>query len=541
MPVNDTYLRDGDVGFIGLNSRDNPVALPKGYVSKSLNFRLDRGVATVRKGLKRKTTGAIINQTIYGTGSYLDTTGQEVAIIVVTNGLYTYNFESELLSPKVNFPSGETITTLVGCDVVFAVDKVFISRGWSKRPLVWDMGTGAGSIIALPTSGAGHSFPNCTGLLYYANRLIALGKNHAETTTARNRDSVSVSNYLDYQNWDALDTFTFNNGGNDEVVSVCAWTLNEFLVFMRNSVFYVNIGLGRYGYSDQLGTDSFIKTLVSEIGCSARKSVVQANGGVFFLSDNGVYFLEPQSVGSNESIRLLTIADPISANIDDVIGRINKQASHKAVATYWNNRYYLAVPLDNSTDNDTVLVYNFILKAWESVDTYPIGFDVMNFVLGKKNQKRRLFAFDSDKGIFMMEELNWDEFTGALGTPILPFYLPATLNELAFVQNDIDAYLTTRRYIFDTFSDKRFSSVEVDMVLDAGSQISTSVNISNPDVDTVVDTFGSPSSEDFTRRNPIRKMGTGVQVSFHSNHLRPSIRSTFVYATSLKKNNTNKK
>jgi hypothetical protein len=34
------YLRDADVGFVGLNSRDNPASLPKGIVSKSQNFRL---------------------------------------------------------------------------------------------------------------------------------------------------------------------------------------------------------------------------------------------------------------------------------------------------------------------------------------------------------------------------------------------------------------------------------------------------------------------------------------------------------------------
>jgi hypothetical protein len=200
MALNDTYLRDGDVGFVGLNSRDNPVALPKGYVSKSVNFRLDRGVATVRKGLKRKTTGALIGVTIYGVGSYLDTSGQEIIIAVITDGLYSYNPQTEILSAKISFPAGETITTSEGCDVVSCVDNVFITRGWDKRPLKWDMGTGVGSITALPPNSptAGHEFPNCTGLLYYANRLIVLSKNHADTNTARNRDSVCVSNYLDY-------------------------------------------------------------------------------------------------------------------------------------------------------------------------------------------------------------------------------------------------------------------------------------------------------------------------------------------------------
>lgn len=531
-------LRDGDIGFIGLNSRDNPSSLDKGVVSRSQNFRLDRGVATVRKGLQRKTSPALVGQTVYGCGAYINSSGQEIFVIVVSDGLFTYNPQTEILSGKVSFPVGETITTQDGCDVVQAVDKVFISRGFSKRPLMWDMAT---TVTSLPTSGTGVEFPNCSGLMYYANRLVAMGKYHMDTNLNRNRDSVSVSNYLDHEHWDGLDVFSFNEGGNDEVVSVAPWTLNEFLVLMRNSIFYVNIGTGRYADSDPLGTSSFIKTLVTDIGCVAKKSVVQANGGVFFLSDSGVYFLQPQAVGSNESVRLLTVADPLSAEIDDIIQRINRASAYKAVATYWNNRYYLAVPIDSSTDNNAILVYNFILKNWESVDVYPSGFDAFSFVVGKKDNRRRLYAIDGDQGIFLMEELNWDEYGVSIGTPILPFYLPATLSPSSFTPNQINGILQTRRYTFNSIGDKRFSTSEVEMVSDAGSQIKTTIDVINPDVTTVTDNFGSPVTEDSARRIPIRKIGTGVQLKFETTNLRPSIRSAYIYAMNQFKTNQSRK
>jgi hypothetical protein len=436
------YQKDGDIGFVGLNSRDNPSALPKGILSRSQNFRLDRGVAQTRKGLQRKTIGSIVGQVIYATGTYIQSSGQEIIVLVVANGLYTYNPQTELLSTKVYFPNfitGKTLTssdslnvtvtsaahglivgakvyvettyagysglftitavttntfsylmpavasvgavtgvacsysaseliiTPEGCDVCNAMDKIFISRGFDKRPLMWDLNV---TITALPTSGAGVEFPNCTNLMYYGNRLIAIGKFHLETNPLRNYDTVSVSNFLDYTDWDVADAFSVNNGSNDQLVGVAPWTLNEFLVFMRNSIYYVSIGNDRYVTGAALGTDSYIKTLATDIGCLAKKSVVQAGGGVFFLSDNGVYFLQPQPA-SAESMKLLTMADPISAPIDDIIQRINRNYASNAVASYWNNRYYLAVPLDDSVVNNTVLVYNFILKNWESVDTYP--------------------------------------------------------------------------------------------------------------------------------------------------------------------------
>jgi hypothetical protein len=245
-------------------------------------------------------------------------------------------------------------------------------------------------------------------------------------------------------------------------------------------------------------------------------------------------------------MKLLTIADPLSAPIDDVIQRINRNYAHRAVATYWNNRYYLAVPLDSSVDNNAILVYNFILKQWESVDTYPAGFDVFDFIIAKKDNQRRMYIVDTDKGIFLSEQLNWDEYQDwaigdpNAGKPVLPFYLPTTLEALSFPSNPITAVLKTRRYSFNSIGDKRFSTAEVEMVADAGSQIQTTAEVYNPDIVSVIDTFGAQFTEDSARRNGIRKIGTGIQLQFNSYNLRPSIRSAYIYATAQKQTNTSK-
>ena len=613
-----TYLKDGDAGFIGLNSRDNPSALPQGYVSEARNIRMDRGVASCRKGLERRTKGLLAGNDIYGSCTYIDSNGQEIIVVVTERDLWTYNPQTDFLDTAKAFPnrvtggtftsatigtapnqqtqitvtktahgytsgdslsivtsnvnyngvytitvtsssvftyvvpallalttgtcdmSFEYINTSDGCDVIQAMDKIFITRGYLKRPLLWDMSSS--TLTILPTSaGAGHEFPNCNVLAYYGNRLIAQGKYHSSSITARNRDSVSVSNYLDYQHWDILDVFTFNNGGNDQVVAIAPWTLNEFIVFMRHSIFYVNIGVGRYTTGDPLSNDSFIKTLVTDMGCIANRSVVQAGGGIIFLSDNGVYFMNPTAVGSNESMRLLTADSPLSAPVDDVIQRINRNYAHRSVGCYWNNRYYLAVPVDGSDKNNAVLIYNFIIKAWESVDTYPAGIDVFNFAVAKYNNQRRLFIIDTDQGIFLTEELNHDEYGNATGTPIIPEYLPFTLGATEYESNLIDSSLTTRRYTFGSFADKRFSGTEIDFQFQAGSAINTEALVANEDTSVLIDSYGSGSNNDETRRVPVRKFGTGIQLKFTTQSLRPLIRSAFVYGSLKVKNNISKK
>lgn len=522
------YAVDGDEGFIGLNSRDNPVNLGKNFVSKAQNIRMDRGVATVRKGAERLTAGTLAGQAIYGSCTYTTSTGAELIVLVVSDGLYTYTPDTEALSAKVNFPAGQTIANGDEVELYQAqgVGYVYILRGFSKSVLRWD----GASTVAVPGVSTHTNYPSSRHALYYGNRHIV----------QTDRNTISVSHYLRDNAWSNLDVFTINDGSSDTLVAVAPWTLNEFVIFMRNSIFYAAAGVGANAAGDAAQeNDSYIKSLASDIGCIAKGSIVQAGGGILFLSDNGVYLLNPAGAGNGagntpEGMRLLTMAEPLSSPISDVIARINFNAVDKAIATYWENRYYLAVPLDNSTVNNAVLVYNFLNKAWESVDTYNVNQAIEKFVVAKKGNRRRMFMIDRNEGVFMLEELLWDEFNASLpgvtGTPLLPFYIPATLTALSFPAININAELITRAYSFKTTREKRFASVQVDAEFVAGAAIETSFITVNPDSTTVVSTYGSPTSEDVTLRIPCRKSGYYSQVKFVSKNLRPSVRSVTVEA-----------
>ena len=624
------YAVDGDEGFIGLNSRDNPVNLGKNFVSKSQNIRMDRGVARVRKGAERLTTGALVGEAIFGTCAYTTPTGTELIILAVSNGLFTYNPDTETLSTKLNFPAGETIASTDEVELYQAqgIGYVYILRGFSKTVLRWD----GASTIAIPGVSSHHNYPNSRHAIYYGNRHIV----------QTDRNTISVSHYLRDDAWSNLDVFTINDGSSDTLVAVTPWTLNEFVIFMRNSIFYAAAGVGANASGDPAQeSDSYIKSLASDVGCIAKGSIVQAGGGILFLSDNGVYILNPAGAGNGagntpEGMRLLTIAEPLSAPIADVIERINFNAVGKAVATYFENRYYLAVPLDDSEVNNAILVYNFINKAWESVDTYPInasiensrsfanssasyvsgpfielqinstfphGFIVgekvnirftssyttptgigdkkypdgtytvvsvfssdlfyiripytddlampgggsfrwgclmqiakagtlsfMDFVVAKKGKRRRLFMVNDKQGVFLLEELEYDEFGVANGTPILSFRIPTTLSPLTFTPINIDAELITRAYSFQTNREKRFSSMQVDIEFPAGGALDITAITVNPDSTTLLNSYGSATDEDITLRIPTRKSGYYSQIKFKSKNLRPSIRSVTVEA-----------
>ena len=622
------YAVDGDEGFIGLNSRDNPVNLGKNYVSKAQNIRMDRGVATVRKGAERLTAGALVGQTIYGTCTYTQADGTELIVLVVSDGLYTYNPDTEAVSIKVNFPAGQTIAVADEVELYQAqgIGYVYILRGFSKSVLRWDGST----TIVVPGVASHTNYPNSRHAICYGNRHIV----------QTDRNTISVSHYLRDNAWSNLDVFTINDGSSDTLVAICPWTLNEFVIFMRNSIFYASAGVGANAAGDPAQeNDSYIKSLASDIGCIAKGSIVQAGGGILFLSDNGIYILNPAGAGNGagntpEGMRLLTIAEPLSAPISDVIARINFNAVEKAVATYWENRYYLAVPLDDSEANNAVLVYNFINKAWESVDTYPVNASIendkpattstasyvsgphinvqintptphglsigdkvninftssfgtpagidkkypsgtytvepsffntvtfyikvpytddlamplgfyygsnctiakadtlafMDFVVAKKGKRRRMFMVNDKQGVFLLEELDWDEFGLANGTPTIPFFLPAALSALSFTPIEINSELITRAYSFQTNREKRFSSTQVDVEVQAGGALDITAITVNPDSETLLNSYGSPVAEDATLRFPVRKTGYYSQIKIQGKHLRPAIRSVTVEA-----------
>ena len=134
------------------------------------------------------------------------------------------------------------------------------------------------------------------------------------------------------------------------------------------------------------------------------------------------------------------------------------------------------------------------------------------------------------EGVFLLEELQYDEFGNANGTPVLPFYIPTVLNPLSFEHIQIDGELTTRAYSFQTNREKRFASLQVDAAFPAGGSMRTSFITVNPDYTTMVSDYGSPTDEDVILRLPARKSGYYAQVHFQSQNLRPSVRSVTVQA-----------
>jgi hypothetical protein len=281
-------------------------------------------------------------------------------------------------------------------------------------------------------------------------------------TDRNERDQILASDILDGDTYDQIfSQFRITAGIADFTVGFHSFYDDNLIVFNRNSIHRVR---GTQGSLE----DTVVTELTSEVGCLARKSIVGFANVVFFLSDNGVYAIE-----FLDEYNLRGASEPLSKNIQPFIDRINKSLADKSVGIFYDNRYYIAVPLDtvaganDATGNNTILIYNTLNKSWESVDTFANGeFNILNMHYGKVGARNTLFYINDQGGI---HEANASD-TPIDSASLDPLGGSTTYNVLYELQ--------TRGYTLGTYDRKKFSVAQVqcqanDQNTDAVFQFST--------------------------------------------------------------------
>jgi hypothetical protein len=627
---------EGDDMFIGFASRLDAGNLKPGMLQASFNTRLQRGIAQPRKGTKRLTSSVVITLTMVGSGLYVDANGKDNIVMVFMDRIYLYRpaqgSQPSQLSQAFSFPPNRTIEEGDICDVVTALNKVYIFRGkydrttfeatasngsiptgssglitittasphgysngdevtigridgndgpgqtvtnsyiitvtsptaftfeyenntgvtyaartaqagWTARrgkpPLIWQDGVATLSfapqkfmIDGTTVTGITQSVPCADFGLYFQNRLVLKFGDY----------QVLVSDILSEQCDTTLNNFVINTGGNDSIVGVLPWVQDQFLVFMTNSIYVVYVETTNFDINSPPGAQSTTTVITTEIGCLARRSIVSAGQFVFFLSANGVHMLTPQL-----DLKLLGNTLPLSEPIADFFDSINYSFVHKSVATYYNNRFYIAVPTDGATRNNKILIYNTLNQAWESIDYYPTGLFSDNLILSAYINQRRLMIItnfagqDQYGGVFLSEEqADGDEFNTSTGSPVLPFNLfpqstqvvESTL--IAGVQTftHIPASIKTREYTFGGSVEKRYSRGEFQFSNVQADFVKIDANTHDPDTSETVIEYSFGGTTDGTLRPRIASRGASIDCTIDFVIGRPSLKSAAIYAIS---------
>ena len=635
---NNPYQTEGDLGFVGVSSRENPVNIAAGFVQYAQNMRMDRGEAKVRAGCLDLTTPDLVvgGKKFLTSCLYTSSTGEQSIVLVSETGLYTYNTSTKLISSARPYPSqvigGTTYVRSISesdpVDAFQAENKVYILRGYSRNTVFTITGSPAisrsGTTVTLNFGGTNHGYaigdeiivyvplhpdlsgsyfvqtvPSSTSVTYTTTASGA--KNHTTFTCVKakaplvfdgitetvtlvpqavdnatdaadqypylanetdacmppadfgmyfqgrivlcvSRDEIAASNYYEPNIFDvSLDQFKINVGDNDYIVGFAPFQEDKFLLFKRNSIYYAYIPPPAITDTvNGINDKSFVQTLTNQFGCVARRSIIFAGQQVFFLSDRGVYLL-------NNTLDLKLVGDqkPLSDLISDVIENINTQYAQNACGLFFNNRYYLSIPLIDSvvapTTNNATLVYSLLNQAWESVDKYPQNSSVGSYaprvlLQAVYNNRNQMFAVSLRK-LHLSEQGDVDILNNGTGTPVLGLALlgdTAGADSAVFVtgviQSPIPAILTSRRYSFKTFDQKRFSGLQTDMLLDANTSMDISAIATNPDTAISLINFTSTTAEDKNVRAKVSRRAYALDIKFTINAGRPTIRGLTIDA-----------
>jgi len=304
--------------------------------------------------------------------------------------------------------------------------------------------------------------------VYHQRRLIVPFRYNQKTISASLptdiistgvRDEIAVSDILDSDTYDQVYAkFRFNAGTSDFTIGLHSFSDDKLLVFNRNSIHLVM-------NSGNLST-SQTQLLTNEVGCVARDSIIQVGNNVLFLSDNGVYganFQDLYNLRGNEV--------PLSEPINNTMKLINKDLWNKSSGVYFDNRYYLAIPLNEETVsvdgegnvsaeitrapfNNRIIIYNFLNKQWESVDNVKDGnFEYKKLIVAGDGESRGVYILSTNGGIHRLDVL--DQGNDRVITEV------ATGTGDLITTPPIEGSMTTRMFTNQTIDRKKWNNFEM--------------------------------------------------------------------------------
>ena len=281
----------------------------------------------------------------YWNGLVATRQGGKVRAITVTNAGSGYTSATAIVSgPSWGGTMPTTTVTVAGG----AVTGVVVSDGgygYPSAPTVTIIGDGVG---ATATATVSPPPQNLRLLINTGNRLFAVG-------SGEHRNTLYASDILDASIWDSSNSIVINADDGDEITAIVQYFQNRIIVFKRRRIFQVTIPADATS-----GADWLVQLISDNVGCVAPGTAIQVNSDIFFLADDGIRSLVRSMADDFTSVGL-----PVSEVIKDEIQAINTAKVDISTALFYDNRYFLAIPTGSNDYNDTLIVYNTVLQAFE--------------------------------------------------------------------------------------------------------------------------------------------------------------------------------
>jgi hypothetical protein len=409
-----------------------------------------------------------------------------------------------------------------GSEIAAHTNQTGMTALQAKSPIAWDGVSVTASPVnqtAFMTSTTANVPPADFGI-YFQNRLILKTSDHFIAA------SDILSDTFDMQ----LNVFNINLGSGDDIIGFLPWIESQFLVFMSRAIYiaFIENTISVTGPSGPPGGNSSITVVTNEVGCLARRSIVNAGQFVFFLSPKGVHMLTPQL-----DLKLVGNTQPLSEPIADFFDALNYTTAFHSAAAYYNNRFYISVPWNGSVYNNRVAVYNTLNQQWESIDSYQSDMFVDEFFACSYGNERRLMAgcriwsgwWNGDAGsialspgVALLEEVNdLDQWSYVYQDP-----------NYVIQSSPINGLMKTREYMFDSLGEKRFTRAQVQTSNIAADRVQITASAYDPDAQEMILDYTFEGGTHTTLRPRVALRGSAIDIEVQILSGSPSVKTVSV-------------
>jgi hypothetical protein len=192
----------------------------------------------------------------------------------------------------------------------------------------------------------------------------------------------------------------------DSPVTGIAGFGEQLVIFKRNSIWImVDAGIDAFGVTQF----SAVK-VTSGAGCAAHKTIQKIRGNLMFLGADGIYTFDGTPLVRKVTVDHQTGADRLA----DVVARIAPGREFRACAVDWKEMacYLLSIPVDGSSANNLVVVYDYerdALWLWDiDVDAW--------FALQDNKDTTTIFFASPGPTISRLHNTGQDHYADVLAT-----------------------------------------------------------------------------------------------------------------------------
>src|SRR3990167_5636704 len=328
-----------DINFNGgLNSTSGPLSVANNESSdlQNIDFNLF-GSILKRKGYTALNTTAITNTpNSDGLWWYEFVSSGAYSSFIINVGDGKLWKQDNLDGTWDDITGSLTITADNFCDFENFLNEVYITNN-TDVPFKWT-GTGNGSAMTVPSG-----LTKAKNVVQYNNHLF-LGNVVVSGTTYKSR--FYWSNIKDTGTWLSTSFIEVSKDDGQQIIKMVV--LGDSLVIFKERAIY------NVSFTGDNDIPFLLKKSNSPVGCVAPFSIQEVENGLVFLSADGFYYYD-----GNNSYKISTKIQTTLSGYNT--GRFNQAVS---IRQKGKNRYFCALPSSGQTNNDVIVVWDWVLNAF---------------------------------------------------------------------------------------------------------------------------------------------------------------------------------